>query len=127
MRALPSALAQCERCLGRVAAFAIREYSGRGAVHFHGVVWSADVEKLKRSNENVKARCFSLFAQLAEAQAHIQALEVTVKSLQAMNDLMSYIVLPQYRATDKTPSTAEEYVHKYVLKGAARAAARREM
>ena len=45
---------------------------------------------------------------MAEAQAHIQALEVTVKSLQAMNDLMSYIVLPQYRATarDKTPSTA---------------------
>ena len=127
MRALPSALAQCERCLGRVAAFAIPEYNGRGAVHLHSVAWSADVEKLKRSNENVKARCFSLFAQLAEAQAHIQALEVTVKSLQAMNDLMSYIVLPQYRATarDKTPSLhrrEDGMCHK-----SARAAARREM
>ena len=74
-----------------------------------------------------KARCFSLFTQLAEAQAHIQALEVTVKSLQAMNDLMSYIVLPQYRATarDKTPSLhrrEDGMCHK-----SARAAARREM
>ena len=41
--------------------------------------------------------------QLADAQAHIQALEATVKSLQAINDLVGYIVLPECRATDKTP------------------------
>ena len=64
------------------------ELDGRGAVHLHTVVWSADVEKLKRSNENVKARCFSLFTQLTDAQAHVQALETTVSSLQAMNDLL---------------------------------------
>ena len=56
------------------------ELDGRGAVHLHTVVWSADVEKLKRSNENVKARCFSLSTQLTDAQAHVQALEATVGS-----------------------------------------------
>ena len=50
-RALPCLLLICVRCLGRVAEIGIPEYNGRGAVHLHTVVWSADVEKLKRSNE----------------------------------------------------------------------------
>ena len=97
--------AQCVRCLGRVAAIGITEYNGRGAVHLFMVVWSADVEKLKRSNQNVKARCFSLFTQLTEAQAHVQALEATVKSLTAINDLLSHIIVHQTARPTRPPWT----------------------
>ena len=70
----------------------------RGATHCHLMLLSdAHVQKVIRSKEALKARCFDLFSQLAAAKVQVHELEAEIKRMR--------------------------YVIKYLLKGADRSTA----
>ena len=84
----------CAVCAGRGTI----DLRCRGATHCHLMLLSdAHVQKVIRSKEALKARCFDLFSQLAAAKVQVHELEAEIKRMR--------------------------YVIKYLLKGADRSTA----